>query len=591
MGSEITDSEQLPGEGAGARASSNSPTGASGAPDPNPSGPLQLLEIKLSQVQSRWQTVIEQLSEKDGNINDLKGALEARAATIEQLESALDDALRAKTAAEDADALSKTELAHLESQLAEQAGLLKGYEERLRGVATQSQTPQQPFRDERGLINHPDADVQDGRAGRVHNASESQATPRPPLVLTSQRAVEHALDNLERYLGGGDAGGSSHDERLTDLAAAMGDLGQRGQQEPGLIDSQATAEADSELTVGEHASDARLVDHERTIALLQRQLQLRHGQLKQARAEAAEFAGTLMDLDQTIAVQAEQLDDFRSQLGERDVVLAEQQEKLRVADAQLADKTILNNELQGQLENVCEQLSRAEADAAGRRAAVSALEKRLLSESETLAAANATLQRASDEVEQLQQELSATRELKIQLEQAVVGFHLDQEIFQSELAAQQALVRQLAEALENQRRSMVLLNESTGRMNVHVQRWVGADPQPGESDSRVATEPRVSDSADPYLTQDGVRWVLNKPVVTIGRSRKADITLESPFASRFHARLIKRSNGQVLIEDLGSQNGLQVNGKVINRAVLCEDDLIRVGEDELRFAQPSATSS
>jgi hypothetical protein len=247
--------------------------------------------------------------------------------------------------------------------------------------------------------------------------------------------------------------------------------------------------------------------------------------------------------------------------------------------------------LQQHLEHLRGQLSRAEADATGQRAAASALEKRLLSETETLTEANESLERAAGEVAQLQQELSAIRALKLQLEQVVVGFHLDQEVLQAEVEAQRELVHRLAQGLENQRRSMALLNESTHRMNVHVKSAVAADLQPAESDARVLAEPTVSANTDPYVTNEGMRWVLDKPVITIGRSRKADIILESLFASRFHARLVKRSNGQVLIEDLGSRNGLQVNGEVISRVVLREGDLIRVGEDELRFGQPPADSS
>ena len=43
--------------------------------------------------------------------------------------------------------------------------------------------------------------------------------------------------------------------------------------------------------------------------------------------------------------------------------------------------------------------------------------------------------------------------------------------------------------------------------------------------------------------------------LTIGRSSSADLTLADQFLSRQHARLF-REDGELLVEDLGSRNGL-----------------------------------
>lgn len=46
----------------------------------------------------------------------------------------------------------------------------------------------------------------------------------------------------------------------------------------------------------------------------------------------------------------------------------------------------------------------------------------------------------------------------------------------------------------------------------------------------------------------------------VGRAHGCDIQLEDPFVSRRHARVISRDVGTA-IEDLGSANGLYVNGR------------------------------
>ena len=46
----------------------------------------------------------------------------------------------------------------------------------------------------------------------------------------------------------------------------------------------------------------------------------------------------------------------------------------------------------------------------------------------------------------------------------------------------------------------------------------------------------------------------------VGRARGCDIQLDDPFVSRRHARVLSRNVGTA-IEDLGSANGLYVNGQ------------------------------
>lgn len=70
-------------------------------------------------------------------------------------------------------------------------------------------------------------------------------------------------------------------------------------------------------------------------------------------------------------------------------------------------------------------------------------------------------------------------------------------------------------------------------------------------------------------------------VQTLGRGRGADLRLADPAASRVHLRLTQ-VGGRYVAEDLGSRNGVQVNGVPCRRPrPLDHGDELRIGETRL----------
>jgi pSer/pThr/pTyr-binding forkhead associated (FHA) protein len=67
--------------------------------------------------------------------------------------------------------------------------------------------------------------------------------------------------------------------------------------------------------------------------------------------------------------------------------------------------------------------------------------------------------------------------------------------------------------------------------------------------------------------------------ITIGRDRKSKIHLDDKDVSRTHA-CIWQHEGDVVIEDLNSGNGVFVNGAAVRRAPLKAGDIIRIGSIE-----------
>jgi len=84
------------------------------------------------------------------------------------------------------------------------------------------------------------------------------------------------------------------------------------------------------------------------------------------------------------------------------------------------------------------------------------------------------------------------------------------------------------------------------------------------------------------LVGEGKRTVLSGSRLVIGRSRDCDITLEDPNASRRHAEL-RDEDGRWVITDLGSTNGVKVNGRRVEEAVLRPGDELTLGLAKLTF--------
>jgi Protein of unknown function (DUF3662)/FHA domain len=85
------------------------------------------------------------------------------------------------------------------------------------------------------------------------------------------------------------------------------------------------------------------------------------------------------------------------------------------------------------------------------------------------------------------------------------------------------------------------------------------------------------------VSLDDRRYVLDGPVAVLGRSREADCVIADPNVSRSHAELRRSSNGDWQIVDLGSTNGVKVNGRRVDSARLSPGDEVTLGTTHFSF--------
>ena len=102
----------------------------------------------------------------------------------------------------------------------------------------------------------------------------------------------------------------------------------------------------------------------------------------------------------------------------------------------------------------------------------------------------------------------------------------------------------------------------------------------------------------PFLERTGEgdgprKFALNKPVIMVGRAADSDVRVladwpDGPSVSRRHGQ-IRREDTDFIVEDLGSQNGIRVNGLATHRNLLRDGYRVAFGGVEFVFhgAKPS----
>lgn len=128
-------------------------------------------------------------------------------------------------------------------------------------------------------------------------------------------------------------------------------------------------------------------------------------------------------------------------------------------------------------------------------------------------------------------------------------------------------------------------------------RMVNAPAREGERPSQAeegrtmvySVPPPAAPPAEPtapmargVIEVEGRRTPLDADPSTIGRSDSCDVVLEDPNVSRRHAEF-RIQGGEWHVVDLGSTNGVKVNGRVASSARLREGDRITLGTSTVIF--------
>ncbi|WP_175408956.1 FHA domain-containing protein, partial [Streptomyces sp. TRM64462] len=86
-----------------------------------------------------------------------------------------------------------------------------------------------------------------------------------------------------------------------------------------------------------------------------------------------------------------------------------------------------------------------------------------------------------------------------------------------------------------------------------------------------------------WIEINGTRHQISRPTLVLGRSTDADVRIDDPGVSRRHCEI--RTGTPSTIQDLGSTNGIVVDGQHTTRATLRDGSRIVVGSTTIVFRQ------
>ncbi len=103
------------------------------------------------------------------------------------------------------------------------------------------------------------------------------------------------------------------------------------------------------------------------------------------------------------------------------------------------------------------------------------------------------------------------------------------------------------------------------------------DPRGSRRQAAPLTQTRA------IVTFDDRRYVLDGPTAALGRSRECDCVFDDQNVSRRHAELRRNSSGDWQVVDLGSTNGVKVNGRRVETSRLAPGDEVSLGTVSFTF--------
>ncbi|MGO4760721.1 FHA domain-containing protein, partial [Streptomyces sp. 2MCAF27] len=120
----------------------------------------------------------------------------------------------------------------------------------------------------------------------------------------------------------------------------------------------------------------------------------------------------------------------------------------------------------------------------------------------------------------------------------------------------------------------------------------GAPPMPPAPPSGARSAPRAGGpgvGAQPHgqtrrwIEINGTRHQISRPTLVLGRSTDADVRIDDPGVSRRHCEI--RVGSPPTVQDLGSTNGIVVDGQHTTRATLRDGSRIVVGSTTIVYRQ------
>ncbi|MBN3929264.1 FHA domain-containing protein [Streptomyces verrucosisporus] len=116
------------------------------------------------------------------------------------------------------------------------------------------------------------------------------------------------------------------------------------------------------------------------------------------------------------------------------------------------------------------------------------------------------------------------------------------------------------------------------------QRPAGPPPMPaGPPPGHAPGAPMPPARTRHWIEINGTRHQISRPTMVLGRSTETDVRIDDPGVSRRHCEI--RAGNPATVQDLGSTNGIVVDGQHTTRATLRDGSRIVVGSTTIIYRQ------
>jgi hypothetical protein len=198
-----------------------------------------------------------------------------------------------------------------------------------------------------------------------------------------------------------------------------------------------------------------------------------------------------------------------------------------------------------------------------------------------LAANRAEIARYQREQEDLQRGLRLRETWLQELQAELKTAQEERQVLSLEVTEARATLERMERRLAQQAAQIKALEsdaaERMGKTLLPAERARPLAPAPAE----------VLNLANPATLQpldgDAEPIVLNRKVMTVGRTRDNHVFVPSQLVSRDHARVLVGEEG-VVVFDVGSANGCFVNDHQVKRQLLRDGDIVRFGDRRFKFS-------
>lgn len=588
------------------------------------SSSLGRLESDLRQLQSKWQAVERDMSDRDRQIATLTESLESYKRKLEEAEKEFDAVATAKAEADEELAQTSADRdswrdksSDSEREISARENTIAEIEQQREELRKENESLTQDLERMGGDVSHNADKVKELGARntelRVHiQELQDYIDGRKSDWETQTRSLrdyEDTIASMAEEMEGFGKVVDEKDQEKADLAEHAMTLERDLATLRGRHEERESTHAALQSTVNEQARELgslnkELIRLQKVNERLEKKLERREETLKTVRQNLKEAKADRSSLEKDFDGSRSTVQDLEEKLSEAGETIASLEKTRDEGQATEAD-------LKDKLAALQAELAAAEPSLSSHASRISELERELSDRKLTEQSLRDEAEAITGKLEEARTKASEFEIRAIELEAVVLEGKHENKGLEAELEAQCELIAVLEKELSDKQQNLDVLDRSADRLSaisggireldsllddcLHAPEETGErvevaeDPENGD-EILIAPEELFgeSDAVEHVIvaqdTTDGseTRYPLDRETTTIGRSRKSDIRLTNKYISRVHAR-IHVDGSEVVIEDAGSTNGFLVNSKQKMRHTLRHGDRLELGTDTLHY--------